>query len=385
MTNITSEENEIRELKMLIENKTPESRTLEYKENFDFNNDKSEFTTSVVAFANTAGGRLYYGVRTKRDPYGKTNGIPEEIVGLSNIGNRDEYKLRINNSLADRIEPGIGKLLETKILDCSGNKTVVLIKVPRSFVAPHAICKGKGSYRFYYRSDVNNIPMDFPQIRSMFLESEELEKKIDKFRADRIMKILSGEIHTNLYKGIRVVLHVVPLSIKDDYLRMDVKKLKQIFNLVYPFIQNDNDRNYQLSRYNLDGHLRYFEDNRGEVAYVQIFRDCKLEIVNATSEWWLQEGQFCVEYFQSITEKVLNDVFTCFNEHFKGIPLVVMFSILNVNNLSISYSPKVKHNITDREHLLIPDIYVEEPHSAKEVTKQIFDIIWQSFGFEGIQ
>lgn len=51
--------------------KTHESKTIEFKQNFNFNN-KKEYFKAMASFANANGGYLFFGVKDK----------PRELVGL---------------------------------------------------------------------------------------------------------------------------------------------------------------------------------------------------------------------------------------------------------------------------------------------------------------
>lgn len=58
------------DLESLIENAVRENTTLDYKQELPGYNDeeKKEFLRDVLAFANTAGGDIIFGISERRDP-----------------------------------------------------------------------------------------------------------------------------------------------------------------------------------------------------------------------------------------------------------------------------------------------------------------------------
>jgi len=66
-----------------------EGKTLEFKEN---TKSLDRIIHTIIAFANTAGGKLVIGVKDKT----------KEIVGLQNL---IEEEMRLANAIADSIEP----------------------------------------------------------------------------------------------------------------------------------------------------------------------------------------------------------------------------------------------------------------------------------------
>ena len=65
----------------LIENRVPESRDIDYKEQLPGSSDayRREFLADISSFGNTDGGLMLYGMR-------EGEGRPTEVVGLRGIG-----------------------------------------------------------------------------------------------------------------------------------------------------------------------------------------------------------------------------------------------------------------------------------------------------------
>lgn len=96
MINRQFDEIDSNDIENLIVNQVRESKTIEYKEQLPGNSrgNRKEFLADVSAFANASGGDLLYGIREERDENGKTTGIPEVAIGLSEI-NADEVIRRL--------------------------------------------------------------------------------------------------------------------------------------------------------------------------------------------------------------------------------------------------------------------------------------------------
>jgi hypothetical protein len=127
------EEIEFTDIEELIENKTRENITLDYKE--QFGNTKS-IANLVSAFANTHGGFIVIGIREKEN-----SSEPERIVELTDTNKVLESK--INNCCYDNITPPV--FVRTKILE-KDSKRIFLVNIPESDLTPHAVDNGTTVY-----------------------------------------------------------------------------------------------------------------------------------------------------------------------------------------------------------------------------------------------
>ena len=95
-------------LQSLVDNRVPESRALDYKQEGLGNADhqKREFLKDVSAFANTDGGELILGVAEDRDERDQPSGVPARAIGIAGI-NPDAEILRIESIIRDGIQPRI--------------------------------------------------------------------------------------------------------------------------------------------------------------------------------------------------------------------------------------------------------------------------------------
>ena len=197
------------DLKQLIDLRRPEDTQLDYKLKLPDNSPRSKvnFLKDIVALANTAGGVVLYGVEER-------NGVPEALPGLQ--VDSDEEKLRLANIIRDGTNPRIDGV-RFYAIGLSNSNTILAVEVPRSWKGPHAV-NYEGHWRFYGRHSNGNYPMDVEQVRSAILGSNQLAEQIRNFRADRLLKIASGEAPIALDDRAKLILHLIPhVAFKPGY------------------------------------------------------------------------------------------------------------------------------------------------------------------------
>jgi hypothetical protein len=88
-------------IESLISDGVCESRQLDYKRDWvgRTDNDKKEFLADVVAFANTIGGTMLFGVDEERDSDGKQTGAPREALGCRTWRSRSSMAFPAAQSL----------------------------------------------------------------------------------------------------------------------------------------------------------------------------------------------------------------------------------------------------------------------------------------------
>ncbi len=103
-----------------------------------------DLNKTVVAFANTSGGKIYIGV----DDYG-------EVVGLSNP---DEELLKLTNSIRDTIKPDVTLLTSGSIESING-KSVIILEVQKGASCPYYLVnKGIRPEGVYLRQGASSVP-----------------------------------------------------------------------------------------------------------------------------------------------------------------------------------------------------------------------------------
>lgn len=156
------------DLQALIENRVPESRTLDYKRDAvgRSDGDKKEFLADVSSFANTAGGHLVFGMD-------ETGGLPTALPGLAGLDADAEIR-RLDELIRDGLEPTILGI-ELRAVPLASGAVVVVIRIPKSRNPPHQVTYQK-TFRFYGRGAAGKHPLDVTALREMFMPSAEAEE-----------------------------------------------------------------------------------------------------------------------------------------------------------------------------------------------------------------
>lgn len=194
----------------LVATKRPEDRNLDYKRDLPASPDelRKKLVVPASAFANASGGVLFYGISEEQDE----SGVPDQVVGVAGA-NADDVKRQFEEVLARSVKPRIpGVSIEDIVLD--DGKRVVAVRVPRSWSAPHLIQKvGDDTWvSFYMRRNASNLAMDWQEIRGSVAAGEGQRERIERFRNDRIGKIVSDAVGWPLKDTAKLILHVVPLG-----------------------------------------------------------------------------------------------------------------------------------------------------------------------------
>ena len=157
-----------------------ESKTLEFKAALS-----DSYLKTVVAFANTDGGRLVFGIDDKT----------RKIVGVD----KDEvFKIMdsIANAVSDACQP---KIIPDIAFETIEDKTVVTVDIAAGFNRPYMLKSGGLDKGVYVRVGATSRPADLEQIREMMLDgsNQSWDEQIcrDYTLTDRAVKRLCADIN----------------------------------------------------------------------------------------------------------------------------------------------------------------------------------------------
>ena len=129
-----------------------ESKTVEYKREYI---DDIKYT--VVAFANTDGGKLYIGI--------------EDDGRVSGVSDPDDTMLRVTNMVRDAIRPDVTMFTEVYVTEME-NKPVVVVNVQRGTARPYYLAaKGVRPEGVYVRQGSSSVPASETAILNMIRET----------------------------------------------------------------------------------------------------------------------------------------------------------------------------------------------------------------------
>jgi hypothetical protein len=265
----------------------------------------------------------------------------------------------ILNGLRPRI-PGIG----IEGIPLANGKTVLVIRIPRSFIRPHMITFQQ-DFRFYARNSSGKYRMDVGELRNAFALSENVSEQIRSFRAERISSIIADETPIKLPNRARLVLHLVPFASLQLARRYGVHSLEQ--HRVAPLRHPWTD-----ARYNFDGFLVH-----NDSCYAQLFRSGIIEVVDTD----LLSGGIIHSAYEKTIVDALPHYFNLQAELTVELPILVMLSLIGVKDYQIAWNGSTSMAI-DRDALLAQEVIVEsygEP--APEIMRPILDSVWNAAGW----
>ncbi|MFA6979634.1 MAG: ATP-binding protein [Ignavibacteriaceae bacterium] len=378
MFNYNDDEVSLEELDLLIQNQTSEKRTIDYKLNLilDTDENKKEFLADIISFANTSGGIIIYGMREEK-------GIPIELIGIT-IENADLLKGRIESIIRDGISP---KYSSANVVVISINDThkAIIIKIPKSWSAPHLIWYKRSSKFFARNSSHGKYQLEISEIRASILASEYLYEKIRNFRLDRISKIINHDTPVELLNEPQFVLHIIPMNSFSIQEKIDSNKFTALIN-------TPNSLHDYRKEFNFDGFVFHnrFDQIHSADRYFQIFRNGIIELVNANftdieDNCKLISGKkferFYIEEMSTWIDLLKFFGFTP--------PFVLLFSVLGIRGYKFRLNDNRFYQIANKpittDNLLVHDILAESNFMDEhdKSLKIIFDPIWNACGFPG--
>lgn len=374
------------ELIRLVKDGVGESTLLEYKVAFTATTDdqKREFLSDVTALANTDGGDLVYGIE-------ETDGVATSLIGIKNL-TPDEVTGRMENMLRDSVQPRISGIL-IRCLQLKNTSHVILLRVPRSFAAPHMV-RHQGVTRFCGRNSNGKYDLDVHQLRTAFSGSESISEKLKLFRIERVSRLLSGNTPVPLSGSHLLVLHILPLVGTRLDTRISSQDLQREMNsnLLHPMHSSG-----WSPRFTLDGGLVASSSSVGKYSsYVQVLRNGFVEAVESTSlePYVMMQGmppQSTIAGGLKGWERLILDVFPHYVQSLANMginpPHAVSISLLNVRGYQMSTGMNDYNSASravDRDNLLTDELLVESTGGDSARTlRPLFDQIWNGCGWHG--
>ncbi|WP_053322557.1 helix-turn-helix domain-containing protein [Mariprofundus ferrooxydans] len=358
----------------LLDNEVPEGRSLDYKLTLPGNSDadKKEFLADVSSFANAAGGHLVFGISEQ-------GGIPTNIEGLSGV-DLDAEILRLENLVRDGIDPRIPGL-HMKAVERGDDAPVLIIHIPKSWMGPHMVTF-KNTSKFHTRNSAGKYQMDVTEIRSAFSVSDELPKKIEAFRNERLAKIIAGETPVPIKDEPRLAVHIMPLSAFTPFHSIAPSELYQINQHLSPL------RTLGYSpRINLDGLVVYTGADPEFIGYCQTFRSGIIEAVDASILRANESNAIPSIILVQAVEQGVGKYLLAFKALEIMEPAILQISLLGAKGYKLAdgdiwdwqSSPAL-----DRETLLLPDILIEDyAADVHSIIKPALDALWNTCGHHG--
>jgi Putative DNA-binding domain len=158
----------LRDVRALINAGQRESFVLDYKKDVS---DKDNWPEAVVAFANTFGGLIIFGVVAKGDK-------PHTLTGFDPHG--VEIKTRLVSTLLSRIQPRPDLQVRVVTLDTDPIKEVAILRISEGSQPPYMHSKGD-EHRVYIRVGAQKAEADYLQLSALLEKRGKTESPAASF------------------------------------------------------------------------------------------------------------------------------------------------------------------------------------------------------------
>jgi hypothetical protein len=361
------------DLQTLIDNKVPESKTLEYKRDLPDNSDKAKhaFLAAVASLANTYGGDLLYGISA-------VDGIPVATLGVGTVI-EDQLKLRLESMIRSGIEPRLPKL-ELRLIS-SPDGPVLLVRVTKSWAAPHRVTV-RDSGPFYARHSSGKFELDVAELRAAFALSDSIIARIESFRDDRENKISGHSTPVPIPSGCKMILHIIPLSAFASREQLDMRHYGELLRQFHPLGRTQ----IQNSAINLEGVVDYANPNaQGRShAYTQIFRSGIVEAVEVIASGQ-DEKHIHSRSYEHHAWNAVQRYLELLGQMEVSPPFYVFLSLTRLKGLTFLVPNNGFGHFArtpDRDAISLPAIVVADPTiPAYKLLRPAFDMIWNAFGY----
>lgn len=217
------EDTEIEDIKTLIGNDTAENRRLEYKRQLNITSveEKQEFLRDVIAFANSNGGDIIFGIAEN-----KNDAINYSIEGFDIDETEDQLNQKIINIVRDSTEPKLTNI-HFKLIKYKDNKVIYIIRIPESILKPHRITFHTDS-GFYVRTATGKQKMDVNDLRIAFGFANDIRTRIANYDNNRVAAISDELIAFYGEKRPSIIFHAYPFSALGGNSRYTINELKYL-------------------------------------------------------------------------------------------------------------------------------------------------------------
>lgn len=341
----------INDIETIVKESVIENKYLEFKGQMDRERDK--ILKTICGFANGDGGLFIYGI-------GEDNGKPSSIEGISLKDTEWDHKKRqIQDWIKTGIEPRID--VEIRMLKFNGVKSIILIKIPKSWNPPHCV-KNRSNRIFYIRRDGITDSMEFEELRRMFDLNNSLIKRINEFRDERVREFESQ--NPELYK---VIFHAVPLNVFSNNI-MNLDHVKQELRTGH-FIAG-------AYNYNFEGLYNNFD-----LFNKQFYRNGIFEMDYITNS---ENDCINVKYFQEEYLTFAKEVYELYQKLNIICPIIFFVSLTNIQGRERCTNglPIIRGGVFDKSRSVLnpKGIIIENETQIENEVNNLFIQIWNHFG-----
>lgn len=372
------------DLQRLIDTQVIEGKTIDYKKilhqldsaNQDFRKKEHiEFLKDVSSFANTVGGDLVIGM-------GEDQGVPLDKEGIE-IQDIDKLKQRLLSLLEQWLDPRVGCSMHAVPVD--NGRHVLIIRVPRSLIAPHRVVYAKEPGQFYARNSAGAYSMETAELRQAFTLTETILQQITRFSQKRVESLSREDAPIRMPACSKMILHLIPLESFAGRIAFTPDELSRTASAVETLTSQNRSH-----RPNLDGTVisSTVDFTKDSLDYVQLYRNGIIEVVTGDITFSHDSNPASPKFFQTHLEHRLKVKLPTYLEYLKilGIPLPIycFLTLQGVKGIRLKmtrdYNPKPPF---DRDTIALPNIQIDD-YSSEPLTllMPLFDMIWNAGGYQ---
>lgn len=372
---------QISDVEQLKNDEVTEGKFLDYKLEPP-SPDSKAFLETAIAFANSQGGVVVYGVKELRVGNEKTGKI-EEVCGFESSA-IDSIKGRLENQIRDSVQPRIEYRM--KELPLPNGKYVLLLRVNQGWQGPYSYRHQRGLY-FYRRAESQNVLMDNSEIKTHFLSSDTLRDKLKSFHLNRVQDIITQQMPFNMEGEKIFTAHVLPLDSFKDSTTFSQQAIAQYVASVGPL----SSQGYS-SRPNIDGVFQYWSSGQSDhtkpVSYVQYFRNGVVEygdsmiLTNVSGPDRMHIKAFGTKFNPAVRRAIAYQKSLGLNG-----PFFLGVSLWNVNGTKVMQGNDPWDNDEqmrfDRHHVHLPIFEIEDASATEHtLTRPILDMLCNAAGWD---
>lgn len=368
------------DLQALVEEGIPEGRQLEFKRDHygRKDEDRREFAADVSAMANAVGGYLVIGVDER-------NGIASDVSGVA-TPDPDGLVRAVSDTIRTSFEPPILEF-RVKWIAIEGERGVLVIKMARSWSAPHRVTVAK-DYRFFIRDENGKHPMSVEELRRAFLFASEVEERIRRFRTERLEILTNNEgpLAVGADGETRLVMQVVPRASFTESISLSFDERG---GTMWPWPLGASGAN---PMYSLDGLVAYSgpEEQSGTVrAFSTLFRNGIAEAV-AKLNVGGKDGQRNI-YLTGVEQGIASGIRQILGEYKRRsipAPYTIFVSLIGIRGVSAPIDEwRGSINYPYRsDRIMLPELNIDARGAAdvpENTLRPLFDLMWNAFGQRG--
>ncbi len=361
------------DLQDLVHARFPEGRHVEFKQALYDGSDKDrkELVADVTSFANSDGGDIIIGIAQDDD------GNAEELCGLPGI-NPDDVKNQLESRFTGGSLPSVRAIVHVMAIGERGH--AIIIRVPKSWLAPHAVWIQKDS-KFWERGSAGRIQMDVDRIKEAVGRNATLADRIRDFRESRIRHLTSNASFPNHVNAQPLVaLHLVPFSAFDPGRTVDLGAIRTSGRVATLIGSGDYE-------YNVDGLMLIYRTatDPSNASYSLYFRNGCIETADDMLLPRIKPDArktIAGRYLEKDLVQVICDHVAVLNAIGETGPIAVLLTLVGVQGWHVMLSETQAGKPIDRPILTFPEVVIPdlEQWDISTVVRPLFDMIWQSSG-----